>query len=455
MNRVDSGRQRQTSVAARGTSRRQFLHTGLTTLGGMALPAVVSARALGLEAAPPPSDRIIMGAIGTGGRGQSNLRTFLSQPDVQIIAVCDVDAAHAEAAKKIVDDHYGNADCKIFKDQLLLLREPSIEAVSIATPDHWHALSAVQAAREGKDVYCEKPLSGSIAEGRTICDAANRYGTILQTGSQERSNNSVRQACDIVLSGRLGQLQRIVVNLPTDDPQHARVRKQTALPPATEVPGGLDYDRWLGHTPSVPYIAERVHRMWRFVSRYGGGEMTDRGAHVIDLAQMFTGNDTSGPVLYEAEGKREASALYDTYLDFSFVNTYASGLRIVGGNQGPRGIGFEGTEGTLFVHIHGGKLEVNPATLLLDTDREPTFLSIGRSPGHHRNFLDCVRSREQPIANHEVGHRTATICHINNLALMLQRPLVWNPEAEQFVGDDEANSYLMPSMREPYTFTTI
>jgi predicted dehydrogenase len=212
-----------------------------------------------------------MGAIGCGDRGQSNLRTFLTQPDVQVIAVCDVDAAHAEAAKKIVDDHYGNADCKIFEDQLLMLREPSLEAVSIATPDHWHGLSAVQAAREGKDIYCETPLAGSIGEGRAICDAVDRYGVILQTGSQERSNNSVRLACDLVLNGRLGELQRIVVNLPTNDPQHEQVRKQTTYPPATEVPAGLNYDRWLGRTPAVPYIAERVHRMWRFVSMYGGG----------------------------------------------------------------------------------------------------------------------------------------------------------------------------------------
>ena len=182
--------------------------------------------------------------------------------------------------------------------------------------------------------------------------------------------------------------------------------------------------------------------------------MTDRGAHVIDLAQMFTASDTSGPVLYKAEGKRATAALYDTFLEFTFINAYASGLQIVGSNRGPRGIGFEGTEGSLFVHIHGGKLEANPAALL-DNQSQTFNTSIGRSPGHHRNFLDCVRSREQPIANHEVGHRTATICHINNLAMRLQRPLAWNPESEQFIDDDEANTFLMPSMREPYSFTNI
>lgn len=439
---------------ARASSRREFLQAATVAGGALTVPAFVSSRALGLEETAPASDRIIMGAIGTGQRGQANLRTFLQQPDVQVIAVCDVDREHAAAAKQIVDQHYGNTDCKVFEDQLMLLREPGLEAVSIATPDHWHGLSAVQAAREGKDIYCEKPLAGSIAEGRAICDAVNRYGVILQTGSQERSNNSVRRACDIVLNGRLGQLKRIFVNLPTHDPQHEQVRRQTGIPPVREVPEGSNYDRWLGHTPVVPYIPERVHRMWRFVSLYGGGEMTDGGAHVIDLAQMFTRQDESGPVYFEAEGTRASGGLYDAFMDFTFVNTYASGLQIIGSNREPRGIGFEGSEGSLFVHLLGGKLDADPASVL-EGGLRPGEVTIGTSPGHHRNFLDCVRSRQQPLANHEVGHRTATICHANNLAMRLQRPLVWNPGSEQFVSDDEANSLLMPSMREPYSLVSI
>lgn len=437
-----------TSQSFGRATRRAFLRTGAAALGGLSVPTFVSARALGLEDAPPASDRIVMGAIGTGGRGQNNLRTFLSQPDVQVIAVCDVDAARAEAAKKIVDDHYGNSDCKVFEDQLLLLREPSLEAVSIATPDHWHGISAVQAAREGKDIYCEKPLAGSIGEGRAVCDAVNRYGVILQTGTQERSNNLVRQACDIVINGRLGELQRIVVNLPIEEAHHEQVRK-TNFPEVVEVPAGFNYDRWQGHTPSVPYIPQRVHRFWRFVMTYGGGEMTDRGAHVIDLAQMFTGNDESGPVLYEAEGQRNNHSIFDAFMEFRFINAYPSGLEIHGSNKGPRGIGFEGKDGKLFVHIHGGKLIADPVNLLADTSK--LDFSIGKSPGHHRNFLDCVRSRNQPIANHEAGHRSATICHINNLSMRLGRALVWNPNSEQFVDDDEANNLIMPIMREPYT----
>ncbi|MCC6511460.1 MAG: Gfo/Idh/MocA family oxidoreductase [Pirellulaceae bacterium] len=434
------------SLPAR-TSRRSFLKTGGSA--ALAFPTIVSARALGLDDAPPASDRIVMGAIGTGGRGRANLRAFLAHSDVQVVAVCDVDLSHAQEAKKLVDEHYGNTDCKIFENQLLLLREPNVEAVVISTPDHWHGISAVQAAREGKDIYCEKPLAGSIGEGRAICDAVNRYGNILQTGSQERSNSSVRFACELVLNGRLGDLKRIVVQLPTDDPHHKQIRAVSAVPQVRPVPEGFNYDRWLGHTANVPYIPERVHRWWRFISATGGGEMTDRGAHVIDLAQMFTGYDGSGPVLYSAEGKRDSAAFYDTFFDFEFLNIYPSGLEMIGKSSGPRGLRFEGTDGSLFVHVHGGKLEADPANILTIKPESLEF-SIGRSPGHHRNFLDCVRSRQQPIANHEVGRATATVCHINNIAMQLGRQLQWNPLSEQF-NDDEANSLVMPAMREPYS----
>lgn len=431
-------------------SRRTFL--GTTGAASLAAPMIVSARALGLEKALPASDRIIMGAIGTGGRGRSNLKAFLAQNDVQLIAVCDVDREHAEAGKKIVDEHYGNQDCQIFDDQLLLLREPSIEAVVISTPDHWHGLSAVQAAREGKDIYCEKPLAGSIGECRAICDAVNRYGTILQTGSQERSNDSVRFACELVLNGRLGQLNRILVNLPTDDPHHQEIRALKGQPEVRPIPEGFNYDRWLGHTPQVPYIPERVHRKWRWVSSTGGGEITDRGAHVLDLAQMFTGFDGVGPVLFSGKGQRLTDSIYDTFFEYDLVNVYPNAVEMLIGNRGPRGLRFEGSEGWLFVHIHGGKLEAEPANLL-SIKPETLEVPIGRSPGHHRNFLDCVRTRLQPVANHEVGRATATLCHVNNIVLQLGRQLQWDPLSEQF-NDEEANNLIMPGMREPYSLVT-
>ena len=439
------------SRTKRQVTRRNFL--AKAGMASLAVPTFVSARALGLEAAPAASDRIVMGSIGTGPRGQANLRTFLSQSDVQVVSVCDVDRQRALAAKKIVDDHYGNTDCKIFEDSLRMLREPGLEAVCISTPDHWHGLCAIQAAREGKDIYCEKPLSGSIGEGRAICDAVNRYGTILQTGSQERSNNSIRFACELVINGHLGELERIEINLPTDEAHHRQMRAVKQAPPVQAVPEGFNYDRWLGPAPVMSYIPERVHHKWRFNSATGGGEMTDRGAHVIDIAQMIIGADGVGPVLYSAKGKREPGCFYDAFFDFEFTNVYGNGLEMTGSTKGPRGVRFVGSEGSLFVHIHGGKLEADPAKIL-SIKPETLELTIGRSPGHHRNFLDCVRTRLQPIANHEIGRSTATVCHINNLAMQLGRDLQWDPVSELFA-DEEANRLVLPTMREPYSLTSM
>lgn len=439
------------SLRKRPVSRRNFLATA--GAASLAVPAFVSARALGLEDAPAASDRILLGMVGTGGRGLSNLKTFLAESDVQVVSVCDVDNAHALAAKKLVDDHYGNTDCKVFEDSLLMLREPGLEAVCISTPDHWHGLCAVQAAREGKDIYCEKPLAGSIGEAKAICDAANRYGTILQTGSQERSNNSIRFACELVINGYLGDLEGIEINLPTDEAHHRQVRAVKSTPPIQPVPAGFNYDRWLGPTASMPYIPERVHRWWRFNSATGGGEITDRGAHVIDIAQMFTGADGIGPVMYSATGKRDPGCFYDAFFEFEFTNVYANGLEMTGSTKGPRGIRFKGSDGSLFVHIHGGKLEADPAKILT-VKPDDMEITIGRSPGHHRNFLDCVRTRLQPIANHEIGRSTATVCHINNLALQLGRELQWDPVSEMFA-DEEANRLVLPQMREPYSLISM
>ncbi len=222
------------SQSKRSVSRRKFLATA--SAASLAAPAFVSARALGLEDAPPASDRILLGAIGTGGRGQSNLRTFLSQSDVQVVSVCDVDREHALVAKKIVDDHYGNNDCQVFEDSLLMLREPGLEAVCISTPDHWHGLCAIQAAREGKDIYCEKPLSGSIGEGRAICDAVNRYGNILQTGSQERSNNSIRFGCELVRQRLPGRSETHRDQLADRRSHHREVRAVKSAPQFNRFP---------------------------------------------------------------------------------------------------------------------------------------------------------------------------------------------------------------------------
>jgi len=431
-------------------TRRQFLgRTAAVAAGAATLPAIISSSALGKDGAVAPGDRIVMGCIGTGGQGTGNMRNFMSDPEVQMVAVCDVDKSHMDAAAAEVDKHYGAGSCTAYSDFRELLAREDINAVSIGTPDHWHGLVSVAAARAGKDIYCEKPLVNTIAEGRAVCDAVRANGRVLQTGSHERSTESIRYACELVRNGRLGTLKRILINLPCSDGHHQEARALTSIPDPEPVPEGLDWDFWLGHTPEVPYTPRRCHFWWRFILSYGGGEMTDRGAHVIDIAQLGAGTDDTTPVAYEATGVQTPGSLYNTLWDYRFVNRYPSGLELVGTTDDPRGLRFEGDEGWIFVHIHGGALEASKESLLSEKIGDDE-VHLGRSPGHHRNFLDCVKSRKDPFAPVEVGHHTATICHLNNIAMLTGGKLEWDPERETVQGNPDARRLLAPTMRAPW-----
>ncbi len=373
--------------------------------------------------------------------GCGHMGWFVQQPDVHVAAVCDVDQNHLEAARQAL----GKSDHQEYGDFRELLARDDIDAVVIATPDHWHGLCAIAAARAGKDIYCEKPLTNSIGEGRAVCQAVAENQAILQTGSHERSSQGAQFARQLVQSGRLGQVHTVRIQLPTDEPHLAKVKEFGDMPPEMKVPEGLDYDFWLGHSPEAPYTESRCHFWWRFNSAYGGGEMTDRGCHVIDLAQRILGRDDTGPVSFQATGPQPTSTFYDAFLDFQFENRYADGLRMIGNNQGPRGVGFEGSDGKLFVSVHGGGLTAEPASLLADIEVKP----MNPYAPHRREFLDAVKSRGPVIAPAEAGHRTATICHLNNLALRLGKSFAWDPVAEK--SDSQAvNERLLPKMRSPY-----
>lgn len=430
-------------------TRRGFLKgAAAASAGALSLPYIVPASALGQGGTVAPSERIVMGCIGTGGRGRGNMHNFMNNKDVQVVAVSDVDANHRNAAKNEVDKKYGNQNCASSKDFRELLQRKDIDAVSIATPDHWHALTSIAAANAGKDVYCEKALANSVGEGRAICNAVQNNKRVLQTGSHERSGNA-RFGCELVRNGRIGKLHTIHINLPCDQGHHKKVMETTEMPPTAPVPEGFDYDFWLGHTPMVPYTPMRCHFWWRFILPYGGGEMTDRGAHVIDIGQLGAGTDDTGPVEIEAKGTRNTTGLFDAFMQYEFVNTYANGLKLIGKSSGPRGLKFEGTDGWIFVHIHGARLEASHPDLLKPGEG-PGWVSLGRSPGHHRNFLDCVKSRKDPFATAEIGHRTASICHLNNIAMITGKKLKWDPKKEQITNDAEANSLLTPKMRSPW-----
>ena len=431
-------------------NRRQFLKkaTGLAA-GAIAFPYIVPSSAIGGAGTIAPSNRIVMGCIGVGGQGIRNMEAFMRNPEVQVIAVCDVYTNHHDKARDIVNEKHGNEDCAVYKDFRELLARSDIDTVSICTPDHWHGLTSVAAAKAGKDIYCEKPLTNTIAEGRAVCDAVKRYEHVLQTGSQERSNDSVRFACELVRNGRIGKLHTIRVNMPNTDGHHKKIIKNPGPFPTMPIPEGFDYNTWLGHTPWEAYTEMRCHFWWRFILNYGGGEMTDRGAHIIDLAQLGNGTDDTGPIEIFGRGKAPTDGLFNTFMEYEFECRYANGVRLIGTSEEPRGLKFEGTDGWIFIHIHGGRLEAEPKYLLQESIG-PDEIHLGRSPGHHRDFLNAVKTRRQPIAPAEVGHRTATICHLLNIAMLTEQKLKWDPQRELIIDNSEANRMLARSMRSPW-----
>jgi predicted dehydrogenase len=414
-------------------TRREFLKTS-TAAAGAALvwPTIVPSSVFGADA---PSNRITMGCIGTGGQGTSDMKGFKGKSDCEIVAVCDVDADHAKKAAATagldVKSCYGD-----FRE---LLARSDIDAVLVATPDHWHVLASIAAVRDGKDVYCEKPLTLTIAEGRTLVNEVKRYGRVFQTGSQQRSGSEFHKACELVVNGRIGKLHTMRVGISGNN----RTCEPTWTP--EPVPEGFDYDMWLGPAPWEPYHTQRCHYQFRFILDYSGGQMTNWGAHHLDIAQWGNQSDDTGPVEIRGKGEFPKTGLFTTALNAEVEYTYANGVKMFLSKGG--GTRFEGTEG--WVYVNRGKLEAEPKSLLTSVIG-PNEIHLYESRDHKQNFLDCVKSRKDPICTAEIGHRSSTVCHLGNISMLLDRPLKWDPQAERFIGDDEANRMTWRPRRAPW-----
>ena len=430
-------------------SRRGFLKgVGMAA----AAPYVLTSNALGAPGIAAAGDRIAIGFIGVGGRGGGHLRTLSGRGDLQVMAICDVDRSRLFRARQEAAQRYAAAgrDARgidLYNDFREPLTRPDVDAVLIGTPDHWHALQTIAAAKAGKDIYCEKPFASSVAEGRAAAAAVQRYGVVLQVGSQERSGRA-RYACELVRNGRIGKLHTIRTFLPT-------AGRQTGDHPPEPVPEGFDYDMWLGRAPWAPYTRYRCHGVFRWIRDYTPGELIDRGAHVNDIALWGAGDLLTGPIEIEGSGEFPAGGLWNTAIEYHIEYRCANGLRIItdsrlpDGSQPARGIRFEGSDGWIFVHIHGGALEASDERILNEPIGE-NEIRLHHSVGHHENWLQAIRSRGATVAPAEAGHRTASFCHLGNISLLLKRKLRWDPQAEQFLNDNEANRLVCAPLREPW-----
>ena len=431
------------------TSRRDFLKkASLAAAGTIGIPLFIPARALGRAGNVAPSDRIVMGCIGVGSQGTGNMMMFLGKPEAQIVAVCDVDASRRSDARRTVETKYavrGIAEYNDFRD---LLGRTDLDAVSIAVPDHWHALVATAAARAGLDIYGEKPLAYTISEGRAIVDAVDRYGVVWQTGSWQRSVRNFRYACELVRNGRIGKVHTVRVGLPYG--YSIADMGGFGLAP---VPEGFDYDMWLGPAPRVPYVPNRCHWNFRWVSDYSGGQLTDWAGHHCDIAQWGMGTELTSPVEIEgaAHFPKAKDGLFDTAISYRFVCTYREGFTMIvaDAHQQPKGMGvlFEGSDGWIWVDREG--FDASPKSLLTSAIG-PNEIHLYRSDDHHQNFLDCVRSRKETITPARVAHRSIMVGHLGLIAMKLGRKIQWDPAAERFVNDPDADRLLARPMRSPW-----
>jgi len=453
-------------------NRRDFVKTGLkggiaTSLAMTGFPTILPASVFGKNA---PSNKINIGAIGVGRISRDHdMAETLKYDHARIMAVCDLDSKRLEEGKKYVNDFYGKKSGKAYDgvttygDHRELLFNKDIDAVLISTPDHSHAYLGIHAVEAGKDVYLQKPASLTIADGRALSNAVHRTGRILQIGSQQRSSTQFRYAAELVRNGRIGNLKTVYVGLPGDPGGDEE--------PEMTIPANLNYEAWLGSTPYVYYTEKRVHPQndysrpgWLRCEQFGAGMITGWGAHHVDCAHWAMDTEYTGPVEVSGRADFPKSGLWNVHGLFQTEGLYSNGVKMIISNELPNGIKFEGTEGWIFVTRGSYKASANEPAVntanskALTASNEKIITSVigeneinlYRSEEQHGNWLDCIRTRQQPISPVEVGHRSCSTCLVHHIVMKLKRKVYWDPMNERFINDDEANSLLNRPHRWPY-----
>jgi predicted dehydrogenase len=454
----------------RRRTRRQFLGDAGKVAAVAGFPAIVPSSVLG---AFSPGNRINVGAIGTGRISRGHDLPGIWQYDTaRIMAVCDLDGSRAKDAVTLVNGYYSKqtgkpySGVRAYTNYRELLANKDVDAVVISTPDHWHALIAMDAVAAGKDVYLQKPASLTIAEGRALSDAVHHSGRVFQIGSQQRSTIQFRVAAELVRNGRIGQLKTVEIGLPGDP--------SGEIEPDMPVPENLNYDMWLGSTPVVPYTEKRVHPQkdydrpgWLRCEQFGAGMITGWGAHHLDSAHWAMDTEFTGPIEVWGTAEFPKTGLWDVHGPFRTEAIYANGVHMIVSGDFPNGLKFIGTNGWIFVSRGNETVtasdpvaKLNDPQALAASDPRiltsrigPTEIHLYESKEHHGNWLECVRSRRETIAPVEVAHRACSACLIHHMAMKVKRRLYWDPQRERFRNDDEANAMLSRPQRPPYAIT--
>ena len=411
-------------------NRRTFLKAS----GAIVAPAIIPASALGFADKPAAGDRVTLGLIGSGGKGRDLMTDFnRTCKEAQFVAVADPDRTQAEKGRAVAEKLFGGG-CKIYRDYRELCARKDIDAVVVATPDHWHALNCLEAIRNGKDVYGEKPITHRFREGQLLYREVAKSGRIFQVGSQQRSKSEFRKAAEVVMNGHIGKVKEVQVGLPTGESSEEAIVGQA-------VPEHLDYDLWCGPRRKLSYHSGRLHFYWRWAMEYGGGTLMDWIGHHNDIAHWALGLDKSGPVKVEAQNFRYPvkGKIFDSPIDYTVRSEYEGGTTIVISNKVGRGVRFFGEDGWVFTDRRQFKASNAEWT---KEGFDPGPVKAYRSDDHRRNFVDCIKSRKQCICPAETGHRSITPGHLAYVSDALKRPLKWDAKNENIVGDAEADKLL-------------
>jgi predicted dehydrogenase len=433
------------------TSRRDFVKRSAAAAAGIfVVPHIIPSSALGMGTNTAPGDRIVMGAIGTGSQGMSNMRDFLQLRDaVQFVAVCDVDALNLAKAKETVDAANKNTDCRTYGDFREFLEKEKLDAVSIALPDHWHGIIYTAAVNKKLHVYGEKPICRTIKDGQTIVTAVKKNNIIWQTGSWQRSLPNFRRGAELAINGRAGKIKYIEVGLPDGG-------RGIGTPPVKEIPPELNWEMWLGPAPEVPYRGVS-HWNWRWILDYSGGQMTDWAGHHIDIANWGAGLEHTGPVEISGTGVYPAEGIYNVPVEYDFLCRFANGIemRVANASRLKPGMGttWYGDKG--WIHTdRGNRLSASDPKILEEVIGE-TEIHLYKSEGHWQNFIECVRSGNQTIAPVEVAYRAISIGLLGEIAMTTGQTIYWDPEKEEIIGNPRASHLLSRPYRRPWTLPTV